>query len=59
MERSNISEPKNKKQTKKKTLGIPSVDQWIRNPTAAALVTTDAWVQSPARYRGLKDLVLL
>ena len=32
--------------------------QWVKNPTAAALVTAEAWVQSLAHCRGLKDPVL-
>ena len=32
--------------------------QWVENPTAAAWVAVEAWVQSPAqrRHSGLKDL---
>ena len=33
--------------------------QWFRNPTAAAKVTAEAQVQSPARYSELKQLALL
>ena len=32
---------------------------WVKNPTAVAWVTAEAWVQSPAQGRGLKDQVLL
>ena len=30
--------------------------QWVKNPTAAAWVATEAWVWSLAQYSGLKDL---
>ena len=33
--------------------------QWIRNLTAAAQVTEELWVQSPAQHRALEDPVLL
>ena len=29
--------------------------QWVKNPTAAAWVATEAWVQSPAQHSLLKD----
>ena len=32
--------------------------QWIRNPTAAAWVTVEAWILSPAQLSGLKDPAL-
>ena len=32
--------------------------QWVKNPTAAARVTTEAQVRSPARHSGLKDPAL-
>ena len=32
--------------------------QWVKNPTAAALVPAEAWARSPAQHSGLKDLVL-
>ena len=38
--------------------GVPAVAQWIKNQTAVARVTVEAWVQSPARHSELKDLVL-
>ena len=31
--------------------------QWVKNSTAAAQVTAEAWVQSPAEQGGLKDSV--
>ena len=33
--------------------------QWVKIPTAAALVTAEACIQSPTLYSGLKDLELL
>ena len=36
--------------------GVPPVAQWVENLTAVAQVTADAWVQSLAQHRGLKDL---
>ena len=38
--------------------GVPTVAQWDKNPTAAARVTTEVRVQSPAQDSGLKDLAL-
>ena len=32
--------------------------QWVKNPTPAARVTAEVWVQSPAQYSGLKDPAL-
>ena len=29
-------------------LGVPAVAQWVKNPTAAAWVTMEAWVRPPA-----------
>ena len=29
--------------------------QWVKNPTAAAQVTAEVWVPSPAWQSGLKD----
>ena len=37
--------------------GVPTVVQWVKNPTAAARVAVEVW--SPARHGGLKDLALL
>jgi len=31
------------------------VVQWVKNLTPAALVAVEVWVQSPARWSGLKD----
>ena len=33
--------------------------QWLKNVTAAAWVTAEVWVQSPAWHSGLKDFALL
>ena len=38
--------------------GIPTVAQWVENPTAVAWVATEVQVQSPAHCSGLKDLAL-
>ena len=35
------------------------VVQWVKDPTAVALVTAEAQVQSPAQHRGLKNSTLL
>ena len=37
---------------------VPAVAQWVKNPTAAAWVATEAQVQSLAWKSGLKGLVL-
>ena len=37
-------------------LGVPAALQWVKNPTAAAWVTAQMQVQSPAQQSGLKDL---
>ena len=29
---------------KKVPIGVPAVAQWVKNPTAAALVTVEVWV---------------
>lgn len=29
--------------------------QWLKNPTAAARVAAEPWVQSPAQHSRLKD----
>ena len=34
--------------------GVPAVVQWVWNPTAAALVAAEVWVQSPVWCSGLK-----
>lgn len=39
-----------------KTQGVPTVVQWIGNMTIGAWVAGEAWVQSPARCSGLKDV---
>ena len=39
-------------------LGVPAVGQWVKNLTAGALVTAEAWVPSPALCSGWKDLAL-
>jgi len=38
---------------------VPAVAQWVENLTAVAWVAVEAWVRSPARHSGLKDLALL
>ena len=43
---------------KKKILGVPTVARWVKNPTAVALVTAEAWVQSPALCSELKNPLL-
>jgi len=41
-----------------KVLGVLIMTQGVKNTTAAAWVTAEARVQSPAQCSGLKDLVL-
>ena len=36
--------------------GVPAVASGVKNPTAVAWVTTEAWVQCRAWHTGLKDL---
>ena len=36
------------------TTGVPAVVQWVKNPTAAAWVTAEAWVCSPALAQWVK-----
>ena len=43
---------------KKKNVRVAAVGQWVKNPIAAAQVTAETQVQSPARSSGLKDLAL-
>ena len=38
---------------------VPALVQQIKNPTAAAWVSTETWVQSPAWHSGLENLPLL
>ena len=40
-------------------LGVLTVAQWVKSPTAAAWVTVVAWVPSLAQRSGLKDPALL
>ena len=42
----------------KKSQGVPTVVQWVKNPTAADQVAVEAWVPSPAQHSRLKDLAL-
>ena len=44
-----------KNATKRLKLGVSTVAQWVRNPTAVAQVTAEARVQSLAWCSGLKD----
>ena len=39
--------------------GVPTVVQWVKNLTAAAPVTAQAWIQSFTQHTSLKDLALL
>ena len=41
------------------TLGVPAVVLRVKNLNAAAEVTAEAWVGSPAQSSRLKDLALL
>ena len=45
--------------TKREGVRVPTVAQWIKNPTAEAQVAAEGQVQSLAGRNGLKDLVLL
>ena len=38
--------------------GDPPVVQWVKNLTAVDWVAVEVWVRFPARYSGLKDLML-
>ena len=40
-------------------LGVPAVEQWVKNLTAAAQVAAEVWVLSSAQHSGLKDPALL
>ena len=42
-----------------KDLGVPTVAHSVKNSTAAAQVTAEVLVRSPAQHSGLKDLELL
>lgn len=42
----------------KECLGVPAMVQWLKNPTAAARVAAEPWVQSPAQHSRLKNLGL-
>ena len=37
---------------------VPTMAQWVKNPTAVAQVTAEVQVRSPARFNGLKDLAV-
>ena len=45
-------------QYKKVFSGVPTLVQWVKNPTAVARVSEEAQVPSPAQHSGLKDPVL-
>ena len=47
-----------KQRFKEVILGVPSVTQWVKNPTAAAWVAVELRFQSLAQYSGLKDPAL-
>ena len=38
---------------------VPTMAQWVKNPTAAAQFATEVQVQSLAQHSELKDLALL
>ena len=42
----------------KKTLGVPTVSQWVKNLTVVAWVTAEVWVWSLGWRSGVKDPVL-
>lgn len=44
--------------TKRHSVGVPPVAQWVKNPTAAAQVDAEVWVQSLAQHIRLKDPAL-
>lgn len=35
--------------------GVPTMAQWVKNPTPAARVTAEVWVQTSAGHSGLMD----
>ena len=39
-------------------MGVPTVAQWVKNPTAAAWVDVEMQIQSQAWHSGLKEPVL-
>ena len=39
--------------------GVPSMAQWVKNPTMVAQVAAEAWVWSPTWHSRLKDLAAL
>ena len=39
-------------------MGVPSVAQWVKNPSTEARVTAQVRVRSPAQHSGLKDPIL-
>ena len=43
--------------TLKVIIGVPTVEQWVKNPTAAAQVSTEVWVQGPAWFNGSRSRV--
>ena len=43
---------------KKLKIGVPTMVQWVKNPTAVAWVTVEAQVRPPALCSGLKDPTL-
>ena len=38
---------------------VPTMAQWVKNPTVVVWITVEVWVQSLAWCSKLKDLVLL
>lgn len=47
-----------KRVVKENPLGVPTVAQWVKSPTAAAQFAAEAQIQSPTRGSRLKDLAL-
>ena len=41
-------------QSTRMKLGVPTVAQWVKNLTAGAQVTMEAWVQSLAQCNGIR-----
>ena len=40
-------------------VGVPTVVEWVKNPTSVAWISAEPWVLSLAWHSGLKNLALL
>ena len=48
-----------KQQQQQQQQRVPTMAQWVKNPTAVSKVAAEVWVLSPTWHSGLKDPALL